>query len=262
MIYHYTSIEILALILHNKKIRFNNLNQVNDRLESTKFEKLKLSNYIFVSCFTENKEENIALWNMYSNNMKGVRIGINKKPFKLKKVNQKTTKAKILVEGEKHLPFTIDECLNKDYFIFPSFIKHEEFFKKIEYLKTEELNKKFNELINIQQENISITTKNLAISKHERWGFEEESRFILLILPPIKDFNDVGDCIKNIGQNKQLPFSFFDIEIDDNCFENIEITLGPNCSDSDKNIVDSLISKYGIKKKSKESELKEIIRFK
>ena len=34
---------------------------------------IKLSQYEFVSCWTKDKEENLALWKMYTNN-KGVRI--------------------------------------------------------------------------------------------------------------------------------------------------------------------------------------------
>lgn len=59
-IYHYTSLESLALILQNKTIRFNRLDKVDD-LEEGNVESLgiKFCKYIFVSCWTEDENENI-----------------------------------------------------------------------------------------------------------------------------------------------------------------------------------------------------------
>ena len=75
-IYHYTTIETLALIIKSRAIRFNRLDCVDDLEESLYGSgnmNIKLSQYEFVSCWTKDKEENLALWKMYTNN-KGVRI--------------------------------------------------------------------------------------------------------------------------------------------------------------------------------------------
>lgn len=50
MIYHYTSIENLALILNSQKIRFTRLDKVDDIEESTEYKKINVSKFLFVSC--------------------------------------------------------------------------------------------------------------------------------------------------------------------------------------------------------------------
>ena len=83
-LFHYTSIEALALILKNKTIRFNRLDCVDD-LEESMYgsgpNDIKLGQYQFVSCWTKDCEENIALWKMYTSN-KGVRICLDSDMFK------------------------------------------------------------------------------------------------------------------------------------------------------------------------------------
>ena len=58
-IYHYTNIEALALILKNQTIRFNRLDKVDD-IEEGNAESwgVKFCKYVFVSCWTDKKEEN------------------------------------------------------------------------------------------------------------------------------------------------------------------------------------------------------------
>ena len=81
-IYHYTSIDSLALILKNRTLRFSRLDRVDDleeaRVEQNQYD---LSKFLFVSCWTENGEESIPLWKMYSGGAGGVRIGVDKEMF-------------------------------------------------------------------------------------------------------------------------------------------------------------------------------------
>lgn len=89
-VYHYTSIETLALILKNKSIRFNRLDCVDDLEESiygSGEQNVNLAKYTFVSCWTRDNVENLALWKMYTNN-KGVRIGLDENPFVSYAVNK------------------------------------------------------------------------------------------------------------------------------------------------------------------------------
>ena len=73
-IYHYTSIETLALILKFKKIRFNSISNVDDLTESISDDIGKLGSLLLLSCWTSNPNENIAFWKMYGKNGSGVRI--------------------------------------------------------------------------------------------------------------------------------------------------------------------------------------------
>ena len=64
-IYHYTTIETLALILKNKTIRFNRLDKVDDMEEAMYGSgglNIFLGQYCFVSCWTKDDKENLSLW--------------------------------------------------------------------------------------------------------------------------------------------------------------------------------------------------------
>lgn len=82
-IYHYTNIETFALILKNKTLRFSNLESVDDIEEAITNDFGPLGKYFFVSCWTDNPEENIGLWKLYTKDMNGIRIEIDsdKIPF-------------------------------------------------------------------------------------------------------------------------------------------------------------------------------------
>ena len=86
-IYHYTSVDSVRKILTNKTIRLNRLDRVDDRTESETFRGINLAKYLFVSSWTKENDENLSLWNEYTNNKKGIRIGLPEHMFKLKYVN-------------------------------------------------------------------------------------------------------------------------------------------------------------------------------
>jgi hypothetical protein len=75
---HYTSIDVLNLILKNKSIRFKRLDLVDDISETKFLEVEDISKLVYVSCWTEAKtdDDNLALWAMY-----GVKITLPFFPF-------------------------------------------------------------------------------------------------------------------------------------------------------------------------------------
>ena len=80
-LYHYTNTETLALILSNKTIRFNSLNNVDDLQEQETSDVKNFGQYCFVSCWTDDAEESIPMWKMYGNFTSGIRIKMKKYPF-------------------------------------------------------------------------------------------------------------------------------------------------------------------------------------
>ena len=99
-LYHYTSIETLALILKNGTIKFNRLDTVDD-LEDTS-DGMQLGKYMFVSCWTKSSEENIALWSMYADKGKGIRIELDEDMFREYKA-QDTQYVKVAKQEENIL---------------------------------------------------------------------------------------------------------------------------------------------------------------
>ena len=81
MLYQYTSVSSLALILSNRTIRFTALNLMDDLQEQETSDIKNLGQFCFVSCWTEDAEEQIPMWKMYTTLEAGVRIRLPKYPF-------------------------------------------------------------------------------------------------------------------------------------------------------------------------------------
>jgi len=73
-IYHYTTLNSLKCILENKTIRLTALNKMDDLLEGMNPDFANVAENYYVSSWSESSEENIPLWHMYTDRMKGVRI--------------------------------------------------------------------------------------------------------------------------------------------------------------------------------------------
>jgi hypothetical protein len=268
-IYHYTTIESLALILKNKTLLFNRLDCVDD-IEEGSVESLgiEVGKYCFVSCWTESSEESIPLWKMYAGNKMGVRIGLEQNMFKTYDVQNPTVGEKQLF-GNMELNIPQEELGKQDYFILPLQSSAKGFFyRKVEYV--DDVMAKTRDAIKIQtesngQSNASIAFGEIGKYKHKRWAFQNETRFVLTILPcnPLLYPGDkVGYYVMTaLAQNKQLGFTRYFMNLADDVVNNIEITLSPNASEGQQIIVDSLISQYAPNAVVKRSSLGHLVKF-
>lgn len=73
-LYHYTSLETLALILQNRTFRLNNLAAMDDLEEGSFIDLGKIGRFIYSSSWTKDAMESIPLWQLYTPDMSGVRI--------------------------------------------------------------------------------------------------------------------------------------------------------------------------------------------
>lgn len=64
-VYHYTSIDTLALILRHRTIRFNRLDHADDIMEVDALPDPKLARALYIGSWTDDPDENLALWSMY-----------------------------------------------------------------------------------------------------------------------------------------------------------------------------------------------------
>ena len=118
-IYHYTTIDSLAMIMSSRSIKFNRLDKVDDMEERTEPSNIRLWQYIFVSCWTENAEESIPLWRMYSGNAHGVRIGMNVDMFEDNVIGGSNVPAEIPHEGFLVGKIPAQDLFRSDYFVVP-----------------------------------------------------------------------------------------------------------------------------------------------
>ncbi len=226
-IYHYTSIKTLALMFSNKTLRLNSLSNVDDMEEGQVNWFGDLSKYVFVSSWTKDNFENIALWNMYTPNMVGIRIGIDPKKV-------------VVIKNNNNSIHNIRS--NKTILAF----QNDNFLIDVVYTRDPTIN-----LIDEISSNISRKEiAQIGKIKNMLWKFQNEVRFILMALPSNKVLyttsylsleNRFFETILHHGNSN---INYIDLKLDDNVWENAEILLGPNTDLGDERIVRSLIKTY------------------
>lgn len=257
-IYQYTSIENLALILKSQKIRFTKLDYVDDVEESAMYDRVSFGKYTFVSCWTEDKDENIALWKMYTPNGRGVRIEIDEDMFL--KTSEKIHQLKIgkleFINGPNPI-LSIDQMFNEDFFIMP-YCNNDPFLKKVIY--RDNPRSEVENIISDKYGKREIRFDKIGIYKHKKWEFQKECRFILHIYPFKKsDFEspNANYLIHNaLESGKELGFNHHDLALDPEKLKNISIRLGPLTTEAEEIIVKSLLDIYAKDAKIEKSDVK------
>ena len=130
IVYHYTTIESLAMIMSPRSIKFNRLDKVDDMEECVEPSNIRLWQYIFVSCWTENPEESIPLWRMYSGNSHGVRIGMDIDMFEDNVIGGENVPAGIPVKGFIMTKVPAEDVFREDYFVSPIGMRIEDYAKR------------------------------------------------------------------------------------------------------------------------------------
>lgn len=248
-IHQYTSIDSLALILKNKTIRFKRLDKMDDIEEAALSNAgIHLGGFMFVSCWTYNENESIPLWRMYTPTTKGVRISLDKDMFKKHIVTKEELEKYHIQTNEQNISSIIPltKMFTTQYTILNTFWNENFFYQKIEY--TDDLNQIYNSLIQNNSSSVSLNFENVGRFKHKHWKFQDECRFRLIILP--NDNINFGDkkyatYILSCVKEERFPIidSFF-IDLKDNVFDNLTITLSPYATEADKLIVNALCKEY------------------
>ena len=261
-IYHYTTIDTLALIMLNKTIRFNRLDLVDDKEESLFGSgpyDMKVSKNVFVSCWTKDQTENRDLWERYTKNNKGVRIALDEDMFQTYQIND---------HYKSFFPNwfnVIDDCI---------FLFDEAKLYDVQYVEDNE--KRIRNAVFLEEYYINIMINELGIYKKKMdWEQQNESRFKLFAFPSTpkviekiksENVNNTFDAIKIIisllMQNHQISLQYYDMPLKKGALDNIEVTMGPKTTDEDKIKVrrllyPCLINRFFSKRRILDSCLKE-----
>lgn len=226
-IFHYTSIETLALILKNKTIRFSRLDRVDDPDEySFKEDGITPAHYCFVSCWTKNSKENLPQWYMYGNSTHGVRIEIDSDMFELK--------------GNKLMPTYFNEmfCRTNQFMVMP--VLREGFLRDIQYINDVDSikGKVFYQFTNQH----AISFKEIGIYKSQDWAFQQECRFIIHTFPVMP--NGLVNTDYTLQNNISPAINYIDVPIKTECLTNIKVLLGPKVSEAEETIVGALMKRF------------------
>lgn len=265
-VHHYTNLETLALILHNRNIRFNRLDKVDDIEEGNIIsDGVNPGKYTFVSCWTEAEEENISLWKMYSGNGIGVRISLEQDMFKDYLITDGCKIGNSVVKGIINSKVPVQEFEQKEYFVLPIFdLDSGLFYKNIEYVEdVNDVTRNIvqREALDNEHFNVKIYWGEIGKYKHKRWSFQEESRYTIFIVPKnpfwIKDKKKVGfEMNSTLYNGVELSIDSYYLELKQEVLDEMTITLNPTIKDAQKILVESLCAKYAPKATIRESDLK------
>lgn len=250
-LYHYTSIETLALILKNRTIRLNSLDKMDDLQEQRSAEIYDFGKFTFVSCWTADPKESIPMWNMYTPLFSGVRIKMKTRPFvvynnvpvkRLREWAKKNSGYVAMQECDESISYIDGEWMIQNGVITPHAFG-DDILCKIEY--TNDKQKLEPNITNIKDGKIFIHANSLGKHKNEHWEFQEEWRYLLSVFPwaPLRE--------------KVNPpmLQYVDLRIDSCAFADMEITCSPKLTVGNRVILETLIEKYNPNAKIVTSEL-------
>ncbi len=263
-LYHYTSIESLALILKNRTIRLNALNKMDDLQEQKTQDVLNFGQFFFVSSWTDEDKESIPMWKMYTSTSSGVRIKLRKNPFKRQKTklsefakNIKARSVNVVTEqAEIDTLLDLGELIKKKVFSIDAWQGN--ILKEVIYTN----DKEFLEPKIKSEDGMQLLYDKIGKYKDLHWKFQKEWRYLMKFIP-LDMLGSPSDILlkfqilgaKILEGTETMPFSYIDLEIEKEYFEEMEITPSPQMSVGYKIVLDSLLEKYNPKAIIKESEL-------
>lgn len=241
-LYHYTSIETLALILKNRNIRFNNLLYVDDPEEAETRDLGLSGKYCLVSCWTKSSEDTLPMWCMYTPRMNGVRIKMRINPFVRYTYNK----------GEFHFTDNISSCIDYrgDYTKSVTITPNCPELIKINYTNDEDLLHPL--ILSLTKDGVDVSLEKLGRHKRKYWILQKEYRYIITTAPwTMDELERAGTEEKQIRlfnrlldrNNKQICKELY-LNLAEDAFDDMEILLAPKTSEADYIIVEALLAKY------------------
>jgi hypothetical protein len=253
-IFHYTSIDTLALILKTRKIRFSRLDRVDDAREAPTVQGIHFSKYFFVSCWTGEPRESIPQWHLYTQKMTGVRIELPSYPFQQKRLTLPAAWSNIQTQGILNSPIDFDQIYGSSHLVLPMFLNRDQFGGRVEYV--EDVDERYKSAVFIERENLTISRPfDLVRLKTTDWQFQDEYRFSLFVLPSLQMPLDgpgnpnfcnalpqhIGSSIRT-GQDPGI--AHLDVDLRESALSELVVTTGPLCSAGAKLCVESLVKQY------------------
>jgi hypothetical protein len=234
-LYHYTTIETLALILSNRTLRFNNLKNVDDPTEGLTDDFRSLQNYIFVSCWTNVAEENLALWKMYAKSGAGVRIEVDSLDIRFEgPENPVTGINKIITNVRKSHP---------DHF-YINFWQRRESLNPFFEINYSDKPKSFYAMRT--EKHTQYNLESAICTKKSYWKFQSEIRFVMLgCTSKISEkYRNWQHIFNGIVSGEEFSDEHIDLELPESFIGNMKLVLGPTSGDSERIMVQALMSIY------------------
>lgn len=251
-LFHYTTLDKLALILKSRSMMLRPITKMDDLLEDPG-DVFRCGRYVFVSSWMNEETESIAMWKLYSTMESGVRIEMKRNPFMTYKVGPNDIKARFSdvdidlhrPEGDYIMPF--EKCIDNGVFLIEA--APDKILEKVEYVKNPRDLTKHSVIINAQQ--IIIAWKDFGKYKSKYWEFQSEERYILRFLPSDvkklrdnKDITAVEDFWGNITNPSIITPEHQFLQIENSAFEDMIITTSPMFTEGNRVLLEALREMY------------------
>ena len=183
-LFHYTSIESLALILDSRSFLFRRVDLLDDVLEGRAADIQNVGRFYFVSCWTADAAESIPFWHMYTNGMKGVRIELPSFPFIYYDQVGAPVSHIDVTESGNYLPVDPKRQLRFDVDMVTLFHPSMGFLYPIQYIPLEDLIPP--QFVVGYDGGVAVATSSIASKKSDHWRFQKEWRYVINVMP--RDF--------------------------------------------------------------------------
>ena len=252
-LFHYTNIEKLALILKTGRIRLNSLDKMDDLEENMTDDIYNAGMFTYVSCWTADEKESIALWKQYTDYGAGVRIELPKNPFKkyvaLDLIKDERFRKVFSIDSDTKTIIRLDKMLESNY--FTQVITGDDILFRVAYSeKEEEINPQVR-LYDSCTNRTTLALGKMGKCKREAWSFQKEWRYIIQFYPGniLTVYEDDGAVLRNVfieicDGKAQQPFPYYDLEIDEQAFRKMRIVLSPTITEGNEILIRSVIDKY------------------
>ena len=265
-LFHYTTIEKLALILKNRKIRLNPLCNMDDLLEGRAKDLNNLGKFFYVSSWTDENLESIPMWNMYTKMESGVRIGLPKNPFvfhntKLEDLRKAVTMP-VSGEEEIHTFLSLADLIQRG--VYSPQAWGGDILFEVNYTDDKEMLEP--QIVTTDEEHLNLNTIHMGKNKNKYWEFQKEWRYMMMFVP-FKITENVylmqpqfNNMVNRIAQDRQeAPFEYFDLEIENDAMNKMIVTPSPRITKGNRILLDSLLKLYNPNAIVQESELLNLI---
>lgn len=258
-LYHYTSMEKLALILKYQTIRFNSLDKMDDLQEKETSDLRNIGEFCYVSSWTEDDCESIPMWKMYTDPKSGVRIKLSSEPFythhssSLKDILAHSSPAHTGVCYSKYIPL---KQMQKKGFIVMT-IGDDKLLQQVKY--TSDKDKLYPQIVYGNKPDLHFELRSLGKYKNTYWAFQKEWRYIFYCFPAQYGLSSLGKPIMNIldiyRDREMQVFQYYDMPITKDAYANMAITLSPQISLGNRVIIKALLDKFNTSATLEESSL-------
>ncbi len=186
-LFHYTSLEKLALILKNRTIRLNPLDKMDDLQEQKTADVENIGKFVFVSSWTDDEIESIPMWKMYTDLSSGVRIKMRKKPFVWHGTHGYDIEKAINISAndEKsrnaHINTFLDIAkLMKNGYYSPQ-AWNGQILERVTY--TDDITLLEPSVATVSNGQIGLSLGALGKHKNLHWAFQKEWRYVMVFIP-------------------------------------------------------------------------------